>query len=847
MPSTSPAPAVPGKRIASGGESRLPEGVIRNKALELPVSPVSPVGGYRLEGSVNGLAVSLLVDTGAAVTLLRKDVWDRVSVSEGPLTPCSALGLVGADGSPLQTFGTTSVTLALNGATMSVDVVVASPLTSEGILGLDFLKKQKVLIDLESERIFLREQDLSIPLCTPTAATRSRRIGVRAISNLEVPARTEVEVTMRLDAAVESGTWLLEDSRTNPAQKGMMVACAIIQPRSPTIPVRLVNVSSEPITIYAQKRIAYAEEVGDVICSVGASQPKQTTASTISEQKQQILWELVEGTDAELDPDQKEIFYQLLVSYADVVAESSTDLGQTDWLQHTIDTGDAPPIRQSVRRLPPQRRSEVQQLLQSMLQNGVVEPSRSPWASPIVLVKKKDGSTRFCVDYRKVNGITRKDAYPLPRIDTTLDTLSGSQWFSTLDLISGYWQVHIEESDRPKTAFCTTEGLFQFRVMPFGLCNAPATFQRLMDLVLSGLQWEHCLVYLDDVIILGRTFKEHIQNIQLVLQRLREAGLKVKPSKCVFFRREVRYLGHIVSREGVSPDPSKTEKVASWPTPRSVKEVQQFLGFSSYYRRFVEDYATLAKPLHRLTERSSKFLWTPECQRSFDELRCRLVSPPILAHPDFSLPFTLDTDASDIGIGGVLSQVGADGKERVIAYGSRLLTKAERQYCTTRKELLAVVMFTKQYRPYLAGQQFILRTDHSSLSWLHNFRDPQGQLARWLEQLQEFNFTVVHRRGRKHTNADALSRLPCRQCGRNSHLEVDELVIGATSLQGPLFQAELLREAQLKDAMLAPLLRWPQAMCRRLGANKPWNKAPSANLGPTNDQRWSAVSVIPSS
>ena len=516
----------------------------------------------------------------------------------------------------------------------------------------------------------------------------------------------------------------------------------------------------------------------------------------------------------ELEPQQKEVFYQLLVSYADVIAESPTDLGQTDCLQHSIDTGDTPPIRQPVRRLPPQRRSEVQQLLQGMLQSGVIEPSRSPWASPIVLVKKKDGSTRFCVDYRKVNGVTRRDAYPLPRIDATLDTLSGSEWFSTLDLISGYWQVQIEESDRQKNAFCTTEGLFQFRVMPFGLCNAPATFQRLMDLVLSGLQWAQCLVYLDDIIILGRTFEEHIQNIRLVLQRLREAGLKIKPSKCTFFQQKVCYLGHVISREGIAPDSSKTDKVASWPTPLSTKEVQQFLGFSSYYRRFVQNYATIAKPLHRLTERPNKFVWTTECQTAFDELRSRLVSPPILAHPDFSRPFILDTDASDIGIGSVLSQLGEDGQEKVVAYGSRLLTKAERQYCTTRKELLAVVTFTKQYRPYLIGQQFTLRTDHNSLSWLQTFREPQGQLARWLEQLQEFNFTIVHRRGRKHNNADALSRLPCRQCGRNSHLGQEELVINTTAIQSPLVPAELLRNAQLEDPSLGPLLRGKQHGCK---------------------------------
>ena len=320
----------------------------------------------------------------------------------------------------------------------------------------------------------------------------------------------------------------------------------------------------------------------------------------------------------------------------------------------------------------------------------------------------------------KSNRITHKDAYPLPRIDATLDALAVSKWFSTLDLISGYWQVEIKDEDRPKTAFCTTEGLFQFRVMTFGLCNAPATFQRLMDLVLCGLQWSCCLVYLDDIIILGSTFKEHICNIKNVLQRLREAGLKVKPVKCSFFQEEVHYLGHIISRQGVAPDVSKIEKILSWPKPTSTKDVQQFLGLAGYYRRFIKDFASIAKPLHWLTESGGKFEWTTGCQQAFDRL-CQLLSQtPVLAHPNFNKAFILDTDACDTGIGAVLSQIGDDGKEQVIAYGSRLLTKPERKYCITRKELLSVVYFINQYRPYLLGQSFTLRTDHGSLKWLQN-------------------------------------------------------------------------------------------------------------------------------
>ena len=298
----------------------------------------------------------------------------------------------------------------------------------------------------------------------------------------------------------------------------------------------------------------------------------------------------------------------------------------------------------------------------------------------------------MCYWYRKLNAITRKDAYPLPRIDDTLDTLSRSQWFSILDLLSGYWQVEVAEGDRDKTAFATQSGLFEFKVMPFGLCNAPATFQRLMDLVLAGVQWSHCLVYMDDIIVVGRSFKDHLQNLSVVLQRLKEANLRLKPAKCSFCKTKVSYLGHIVSRQGVATDPEKTNKVSNWPILTTISDIQRFLELASYYRRFVKNYATIASPLHKLTERGRQFNWTSDCTTAFASLKQKLTNAPILAFPDFTQPFLLDTDASQFGIGAILSQV-IDGKENVIAYASRTLSKAEQKYCVTRKELLAMVIF----------------------------------------------------------------------------------------------------------------------------------------------------------
>ena len=719
------------------------------------------------------------------MTLLRRDVWLRIATQKPQdLVPWSAATLVSAGGTPLAIHGCASVRLVVGGKEFSTEVVVVSPLTSEAILGLDFLQEQRASIDLGCQTLHLKESGCDIALQHPAPVSLcSAEQQVRTANTVEVPPHSRMEIAASVETTVE-GTWLLEETTMKRAP--LAVARARVQPTSTTIPVCVLNTTEEPITLYAGAVLATLQQVEIPVKRVETVNSSESVATDVDPKKQQMLWNLSEKCGTDLSPGEREMFFHLLLTYADVMACSIADLGRTNRLRHRIDTGNAHPIRQPVRRIPPHRREEVRRLLDQMLEKRIVEPSSSPWASPVVLVRKKDGSTRFCIDYRKVNEVTRKDAYPLPRIDTTLDALHGSQWFTTLDLLSGYWQVEMEDSDKEKTAFCTTEGLFQFRVMPFGLCNGPASFQRLMDLVLAGLQWSECLVYLDDVIVLGRTFLEHLQNLQSVLQRLRESGLRLKPSKCSFFQKQVQYLGHIISRKGVATDPAKIEKVSMWPIPSSKRETQQFLGFAGYYRRFVRDFACIARPLYRMTERTATFTWTEECQGAFNELCKRLCSAPVLAYPDFSKQFILDTDASDIGIGAVLSQFDDEGREHPIAYGSRLLTKAERQYCVTRRELLAVVTFTKQYRTYLVGQKFVLRTDHGSLTWLRNFRDPEGQLARWLERLQELDFDIVHRRGASHTNADSLSRLPCRQCGRDSHVTLIPAEVAATSIQPPM-------------------------------------------------------------
>ena len=302
-------------------------------------------------------------------------------------------------------------------------------------------------------------------------------------------------------------------------------------------------------------------------------------------------------------------------------------------------------------------RQELARQLRDMQSGSIIEPSSSPWASPVVLVRKKDGSLRFCMDFRLLNSLTKPDVFPLPLMYDLLDQLQRSKYFSTLDLTSGYWQVQLHHDSREKTAFITHQGLYHFRVMPFGLKNAAAVFQRLMQRVLAGLNPpngpDFVSVYLDDILIFSETFEAHLEHICHVLQRLTAAGLKLKPGKCHFICQEVEYLGHILSHTSLRPNPTRISAVADYRRPTSVKEVRQFLGLMSYYRRFIKGFAKIARPLHGLTQLAAVFSWTTECEEAFQELKKRLVESPILHYPRFDRDFTLDTDASIHGLGAV--------------------------------------------------------------------------------------------------------------------------------------------------------------------------------------------------
>ncbi|MGH0163547.1 UNVERIFIED_CONTAM: hypothetical protein FKN15_045983 [Acipenser sinensis] len=395
-----------------------------------------------------------------------------------------------------------------------------------------------------------------------------------------------------------------------------------------------------------------------------------------------------------------------------------------------------------------------------MLELGVVEESSSDWSSPVVMVPKPDGTVRFCIDFRRVNEVSKFDAYPMPRVDELLEKLGKSNYITTLDLTKGYWQVPLAPASKEKTAFVTPEGLYQFTVLPFGLHGAPATFQRLMNKLLRPHQ-QYAAAYLDDVVIFSVDWECHVKRLEAVLCSLREAGLKANAKKCAFALQEAKYLGFSLGRGLIKPQLNKIEAILACKAPVNKKQVRAFLGLIGYYRRFIENFASRAAPLTELTRASAPVTvkWSAEAETAFNDLKSAVCSEPVLVSPDFEKPFILQTDASEVGLGAVLSQV-IKGEEHPVLFLSRKLLPRERNYATVEKECLSVKWAVEALRYYLWGRKFTLVTDHAPLQWMHRNKDKNARVTRWFLALQPYSFDVKHRKGKEHTNADFLSRFP---------------------------------------------------------------------------------------
>ena len=449
-----------------------------------------------------------------------------------------------------------------------------------------------------------------------------------------------------------------------------------MRPGSKRASVTLRNLSEKPQTLTKGTVIACVQAANLIPPKLA---PRETNTNNNNdntpfeptpERIQKLFLKLnLSGADQWEETDRLEL-KKIFTTYHHIFALEDVELGKTDMVKHVIRLNDPIPFRERYRRIPPHQYDEVKKHLKEMLEIGAIRKSQSPWASAVVLVRKKDGALRFCIDLRKLNARTIKDAQTLPRIEDSLDSLNRAMIFSSLDLKSGYWQVELDEESIPYTAFTVGPlGFYECLRMPFGLTNAPATFQRLMENCLGDLHLNWCIIYLDDIIIYSKTPKEHLERLEAVFEKISKAGLKLKPSKCEFFKSEITYLGHVVSNKGIATDPKKIRAIQQWPRPTTVTEVRRFTGLTNYYRKFVHGYAKVARPLHDLVsgknakKKRTVVEWTEDCEKSFNQLKQLCSNTPVLAYPDYKQKFKLYTDASESGLGAVLTQIKEDGLE----------------------------------------------------------------------------------------------------------------------------------------------------------------------------------------
>ena len=727
---------------------------LKSETSHVKVCMLKSISKFTIPVRIDNSLVEAVIDSAAEVTIISDKVYQSLRIPPKKLYDVR-LDTAGRQLS-MKGFVAGPVKLKIGNNYYRGPVYVA-PIEQDMLFGVDIMREGDAIIDMGKQKFVFKGHEIMMNTGEENANPKVARVTIA--KRIVIPPNSAAQVKCAMDQQ-------MSDYVVEPIQSEKIFGPRLVRSAGTDPVVCIVNCTDRYKLLRKGKEVATASTVAEFL----PEEEEECTTSNVcqvSEKKDQAnpvpehLSETYKASTEHLSASEQSRLAALLNEHEDVFAKSEFDLGTFTDIEHGIDTGDARPIKQRMRRTPACFVGEEEAHLKKMLEAGVIKESASDWASSPVLIRKRDGSVRWCIDYRGLNKVTVKDVFPLPLVDDCLDTLAGNVWFSRLDANSAYWQINIKPEDRHKTAFHTRYGLFEHVKMGFGLCNAPASYARVMNLVLRGLNWKTLLAFLDDVLIMGKSFDDHLENLDAALKRFRKFGLKLKPKKCIFFQKEVEFLGRLISNDKLSVTDADIQSVALWPVPACSKDVERFMGLANYHRSFIKNFSQLADPLYRVVGKK-KFQWTDEQQQAFDNLKEALTSPPVLALPNTQDSFILDCDASNEAIGAELLQV-QGGEEKAIAYGSYALTKEQRRYCTTRKELLAMVRFCRHFRHHLLGKQFIIRTDHSSLTWLLRFKEPQGQLARWMEELSQYDMVLEHRSGVKHTNADALSRIPCQE------------------------------------------------------------------------------------
>lgn len=734
---------------------------------------------------IHGRRVTALLDTGSTVSTISKSFYARELsqfIEMKSLDQIVEIECAGGTQLPYEGYIEADIKTPGDSNALTRNIMLVVPdsqysLHVPVLIGTNILSSMMEQLNKEHGERFLQTVALTNPWFTSFRCLTARekelqkndyRLAiVKTNCRITLPPNTVTEVTGFYDREIpyQSTASLVQSTVLSPDYKDFDVE-PILRPyhykdNGPVI-VKLSNTTTRTLTIPSR----------GIICEI---QPVTIERQPMMDEKSEKfnLFNEVDIMESDLTEEQLKRGKYVLQQFLEIFSKGDHDVGHTERVKHRIDLLDECLFKQRYRRIPASMYDEVRSHLRQLLDIGIIRPSHSPYTSNVVLVRKKDGNLRLCVDYRQLNQLTKKDSYALPRVEDLLDCMSGNTFFSHIDMKSGYHQVEILESHKERTAFSVGPlGFYEYNRMPFGLTNSPATYQRLMENILADLNLKVCCVFIDDVIIFGKTFEEHLHNIQLVFNKIKEATLKIAPSKCQFFKRKVKFIGHIVSERGIEIDTEKTDKVVNWPKPRTPEDVRRFLGFVGYYRRFIENFSRICRPLTDLmpsplkkkikgkNRQTREWHWGAEQDKAFETLKTHLVSAPILGYADSTLPYELHTDASGDSLGAALYQE-QNGSKRVISYASRGLSKAEKNYPPHKREFLALKWaICDKFKDYLYGQQFTVLTDNNPVTYVLTTAKLDATGHRWLASLASFHFDIKYRAGRHNADADALSRLP---------------------------------------------------------------------------------------
>lgn len=665
-----------------------------------------------------------------------------------------------ANGTDLKCDGCVNVKICIGGTEMSQDFYVIRELNRNLILGLDWLKANDVRIymDLKCIRINGKhyvnlEEDIHIASTVRMKKTCLIKPQTAVICYGKVRENPDLPVGQSYEISQIDRGFLVN-------QPGLQIINTVSTlTKDRALPLLVVNNTNKYIKIYRHGLLAKITGIQDNVSTIN---------SIIQNSQYENKLNL---KDLDVPQQYRSKIENIILKNQDLFASKDSELGHTDTVKMQIDVGENEPIKMRPYRTPLKNREVIDKAIDEMLDANVVRRSRSPWSFPVVIVDKKDGSKRFCVDFRQLNKVTKKNSYPLPLIDDILALLGKAKLFTSLDLKSGYWQVAMEENDKEKTAFACHKGLFEFNVMPFGLSNAPAVFQELMSVVLQGCE-DFSTAYLDDIMIFSPTLEEHLEHICIIFAKLREHNLKLKLKKCSFLQSETNYLGFVISEEGIKPDVKKIEAIRSLPVPTCVREVRSFIGMCSYYRRFIPNFSQIAESIIALTRKYAHFKWSDVHQKAFEYLKESLTAVPLLVYPDPNKPYVLYTDASDTCIGACLTQE-CDGDEKPIYYLSHKLSKSQCKWSVVEKEAFAIHFALQKLDYYLHNARFVIRTDHKPLKFLLESPMQNKKIQLWALSMSGYNCSIEYIAGTTNICADLLSRHPdnVKQAPGNQNIE----------------------------------------------------------------------------